>query len=231
MNSGRILVNGSSFYCGNSTSGLCQLALKTDIPEITQYVHPTEKQCNYVYTHPSIQQCSNVNAISLNGHTYNDITSIIASSQPIIIEKVYTNQPKNEGDSYFPSNFNFTNLFAVMIGTSGTITQTGYYNDNDRWEFAIRGAMDRENSAVSTATPEMTSAAHSYTVSKLNSLFWRCAPMHGDDPVTFISASSNTSGHTLDDFIVWLGNQDNDSPSITVSNITVTVTAFRFNIQ
>ena len=58
LNSGRILVNGSSFYCGNSTSGLCQLALKTDIPEITQYVHPTEKQCNYAYTHPTAKQCN-----------------------------------------------------------------------------------------------------------------------------------------------------------------------------
>ena len=46
LNSGRILVNGSSFYCGNSTSGLCQLALKTDIPNITQYVHPSNIQCN-----------------------------------------------------------------------------------------------------------------------------------------------------------------------------------------
>ena len=58
MNSGRILVNGSSFYCGNSTSSPCQLALKSDIPNVTQYVHPAEKQCNYTYTHPSSQQCS-----------------------------------------------------------------------------------------------------------------------------------------------------------------------------
>ena len=55
LNSGRILVNGSSFYCGNSTSNLCQLALKNDIP--AQYVHPAQKQCNYAYTHPSAPQC------------------------------------------------------------------------------------------------------------------------------------------------------------------------------
>ena len=58
MNSGRILVNGSSFYCGNSTSSLCQLALKSDIPNVAQYVHPAEKQCNYAYTHPSTKQCN-----------------------------------------------------------------------------------------------------------------------------------------------------------------------------
>ena len=64
MNSGRILVNGSSFYCGNSTSNLCQLALKSDIPNVTQYVHPTEKQCNYSYTHPSSIQCNAASEIN-----------------------------------------------------------------------------------------------------------------------------------------------------------------------
>ena len=46
LNSGRILVNGSSFYCGNSTSNLCQLALKSDISS-SGYVHPTTKQCSW----------------------------------------------------------------------------------------------------------------------------------------------------------------------------------------
>ena len=56
MNSGRILVNGSSFYCGNSTSSLCQLALKTDVP--AQYVHPSTKVCDYSYIHPTSKQCT-----------------------------------------------------------------------------------------------------------------------------------------------------------------------------
>lgn len=51
-------MNGSDFYLGNSSQNLSQLALKTDIPSVTQYVHPAEKQCNYTYTHPSSQQCS-----------------------------------------------------------------------------------------------------------------------------------------------------------------------------
>ena len=44
MNSGRILVNGSDFYCGSGTNSLCQLALKTDVG--SPYVHPSEIQCN-----------------------------------------------------------------------------------------------------------------------------------------------------------------------------------------
>lgn len=34
------------------------MALKSDIPSITPYVHPSTKQCNYTYTHPSTIQCS-----------------------------------------------------------------------------------------------------------------------------------------------------------------------------
>ena len=65
LNSGRILVNGSEFYCGNSTNGLCKLALSSDIPESAEpYVHPATKQCNYTYTHPSEIQCNAASEIS-----------------------------------------------------------------------------------------------------------------------------------------------------------------------
>lgn len=47
LNSGRLLVNNNTFYCGSSSNLPCQLALKSDIPNVTQYVHPSEKQCNY----------------------------------------------------------------------------------------------------------------------------------------------------------------------------------------
>ncbi len=40
-----MLVNGSDFYCGNSSGSPCQFALKNQIP--SQYVHPSSKQCNY----------------------------------------------------------------------------------------------------------------------------------------------------------------------------------------
>ena len=51
-------MNNNSFYCGSSSNLPCQLALKNDIPEVTPYVHPSEKQCNYAYIHPSTIQCS-----------------------------------------------------------------------------------------------------------------------------------------------------------------------------
>ena len=88
LNSGQILVNGSSFYCGNSTSSLCQLALKSDIPNVTQYVHPSTKQCNYSYTHPSTKQCSwnpdltNINAKFLEGSTKQQIIDS-AGNRPV----------------------------------------------------------------------------------------------------------------------------------------------------
>ena len=233
MNSGRILVNGSSFYCGNSTSSPCQLALKSDIPNVTQYVHPSTKQCNYVYTHPSTQQCSNVNASLLSGHSYNDISNMILTSSPISVEKVYVNQPKNKGDSYFPSEFDFTNVFAVMIGASATITQTNLYDN--RWTIAIMGAMGKENFPVSTTTPAMNSGSNVKTVSKLNSIFWRSPPItnvYGLGDVCFLSPGSNTPPLNLDVFKINFYDVENNAITsiISVSNLTVTVTAFRFNI-
>ena len=44
--SGRLLVDGNDIYVGNSSSDLSQLALKTDIPTVSQYVHPSEIQCD-----------------------------------------------------------------------------------------------------------------------------------------------------------------------------------------
>ena len=58
MNSGRTAVLGDSIYVGNSSNLPCQMALKSDIPSITPYVHPSTKQCNYTYAHPSTIQCS-----------------------------------------------------------------------------------------------------------------------------------------------------------------------------
>lgn len=40
-----MLVDGSNFYCGNSSGSPCQLALKNQIP--SAYIHPSAKQCNY----------------------------------------------------------------------------------------------------------------------------------------------------------------------------------------
>ena len=56
--SGRLLVNGNDFYVGNSSSQKVQIARADQIPQVTQYVHPTTKQCNYTYTHPTEKQCN-----------------------------------------------------------------------------------------------------------------------------------------------------------------------------
>ena len=56
--SGRLLVDGNDFYLGNSSSQKVQIARVDQIPAVTQYVHPTTKQCNYTYTHPAEKQCS-----------------------------------------------------------------------------------------------------------------------------------------------------------------------------
>lgn len=39
-----MLVDGSDFYCGNSSGSPCQFALKNQIP--SAYVHPTAKVCS-----------------------------------------------------------------------------------------------------------------------------------------------------------------------------------------
>ncbi len=56
-----MLVNGSDFYCGNSSSSPCQLALKSQIP--SQYVHPTSKQCNYTVDLSGYAKTSELNSL------------------------------------------------------------------------------------------------------------------------------------------------------------------------
>lgn len=94
LDSGRMLVNGSSFYCGNSTSSLCELALKSDIPSVTQYVHPSTKQCNYT---PDL---SNINAAKLQGYTYSQIINNATASTSIKIvsgtKSVYASKVNTE---------------------------------------------------------------------------------------------------------------------------------------
>ena len=56
-----MLVSGSDFYCGNSASNLCQLALKSQIP--SQYVHPANKVCNYSVDLSGYAKSSEVNSL------------------------------------------------------------------------------------------------------------------------------------------------------------------------
>ena len=56
-----MLVKDSDFYCGNSSSTPCQLALKNQIP--SQYVHPSTKQCNYSVDLSGYAKTSDLNSL------------------------------------------------------------------------------------------------------------------------------------------------------------------------
>ena len=124
MNSGRILVNGSSFYLGNSTSNLCQLALKSDIP--TQYVHPATKQCNYTYTHPQACQCE------LSSLARGEFKKVIYSS--VSNSKYSTGGIISGGFGFSSDKMTFeipTQLFeyalwGISVSISSTITTLNY---------------------------------------------------------------------------------------------------------
>ena len=88
LNSGRTAVNGSDFYIGNSSNTPCQLARLDQVP--AGYTHPVEKQCNYSYIHPSSQQCSNVNATTLDGHPASYFATAASNLQMGYVEYVGT---------------------------------------------------------------------------------------------------------------------------------------------
>ena len=74
MQSGQLLVNGSDFYCGNSTNSLCQLALRNQIP--SQYVHPANKVCNYSVDTSQFVSRSDFNSLKNSIGTPCKITTI-----------------------------------------------------------------------------------------------------------------------------------------------------------
>ena len=125
-----MLVNGSSFYCGNSTSSLCELALKSDIPSVAQYVHPSTKQCNYVYTHPttkqcnyaythpSSQQCSNVNATTLSGYTYSQILSNASANTGGIIRRGSVTWTTSSNSEYETRTVSFSGFSSTPVITA-----------------------------------------------------------------------------------------------------------------
>lgn len=70
-----MLVDGSDFYCGNSSSTPCQLALKNQIP--SQYVHPSTKQCNYSVDLSGYARTSELNSLKTS---VSEGKSLIASA-------------------------------------------------------------------------------------------------------------------------------------------------------
>ena len=70
-----MLVDGSDFYCGNSSGSPCQLALKNQVP--SQYVHPSTKQCNYSVDLSGYAKSSELNSLK---SSVSEGKSLIASA-------------------------------------------------------------------------------------------------------------------------------------------------------
>ena len=82
-------------------NGLCQLALKADIPEGggSTYVHPTTKQCNYTYKHPSTKQC-NYSVSIINNLTSSSTSAALSANQGRLLnQKIAELENKIEGST------------------------------------------------------------------------------------------------------------------------------------
>lgn len=104
-----MLVNGSDFYCGNSSGSPCQFALKSQIP--SQYVHPTTKQCNYAYAHPSEKQCNY--SVDLSGYAktsdLNSLKTSVSSGKQLVAAAVTGNGVSTAADASFQTIANNIN--------------------------------------------------------------------------------------------------------------------------
>ena len=89
----------------------------TDIPEVTPYVHPSTKQCNYVYTHPSTKQCN---------YSYTHPTAKQCSWNPsgtwsLLRDQTYTGNSINfEYTHTVSSAIDLTNKCGIACRLSGT---------------------------------------------------------------------------------------------------------------
>ena len=93
LNSGRTAVSGSSIYIGDSSNLPCRMACMSDIPEVTQYVHPANKVCNYNYVHPSTKQCNysytHPSAIQCSAATeINSLKSSVSNGKSLIASAI-----------------------------------------------------------------------------------------------------------------------------------------------
>ena len=92
-----MLVNGSDFYCGNSSGSPCQFALKNQIP--SAYVHPSTKQCNY--------------SVDLSGYAktteLNSLKSSVSSGKSLIASAVTGKGVSTAADASFQTIANNIN--------------------------------------------------------------------------------------------------------------------------
>ncbi len=117
-----MLVNGNDFYCGNSSSSPCQLALKNQIP--SAYVHPSTKQCNY--------------SVDLSGYAksseLNSLKTSVSSGKSLVASAVTGKGVSTAADASFQTIAD--NINAIQSGfTGGWSAGSGYFNistgDND----------------------------------------------------------------------------------------------------
>ena len=116
-----MLVNGSDFYCGNSSGSPCQFALKNQIP--SQYVHPSTKQCSWTPDSSTIKNAAGIIYGTRIGkgspnYVYNDSTTWphITLDRPIIAIAI---------------GFDFYYGGATRWAMRGCTGMGGYYNSRN----------------------------------------------------------------------------------------------------
>lgn len=114
-----MLVDGSDFYCGNSSGSPCQLALKNQIP--SQYVHPSTKQCNY--------------SVDLSGYAktseLNSLKTSVSEGKSLVAAAVTGKGVSTAADATFQTmsdNINKLSVFTRVRRVSDTLncTYSGY---------------------------------------------------------------------------------------------------------
>lgn len=141
MQSGRLLVSGSDFYCGNSSGSLCQFALKSQIP--SQYVHPSTKQCNY--------------SVNLSGYAksseLNSLKTSVSSGKSLVATAVTGKGVSTAADASFQTIANNINTLNVLVSGSiedlylNTLSTTLYLSDlaSNMYNYVLSGDTFYEN--------------------------------------------------------------------------------------
>ena len=110
-----MLVNGSDFYCGNSSGSPCQFALKNQIP--SAYVHPSTKQCNY--------------SVDLSGYAksseLNSLKSSVSSGKSLVASAVTGKGVSTAADASFQTIANNINAIQSPPNSSWYNTLMGLY--------------------------------------------------------------------------------------------------------
>lgn len=136
-------MNGNDFYLGNSSSQKVQIARVDQIPNVTQYVHPTTKQCNYsVSVVNNLTSTSTTAALSAaqgrilnqshNFKTYSALAQIGLTDGEETISEIFDAMSNNSMLSYVVSGSQNQN--GVYPSYSGTVV---FHKVNHTRSFAI----------------------------------------------------------------------------------------------